>query len=115
MDYKTAGLILKRRREELGLSQRQVADALGYRNYNYISMIETGRSAIPVNKIPAIVIAYNINPAFGCMLLKANFEETWDMAVGVLSPVAEKLVEGENEVNAYVEKVADQLEKQYCR
>ena len=41
------GLWLKRRREELGLSQRDVADCLGLKFYSFISQVENGRAPIP--------------------------------------------------------------------
>lgn len=44
---KEGGLWLKRRREELGLSQRDVADCLGLKFYSFISQVENGRTPIP--------------------------------------------------------------------
>lgn len=44
---KEGGLWLKRRREELGLSQRDVADRLGLKFYSFISQVENGRTPIP--------------------------------------------------------------------
>lgn len=44
---KEGGLWLKRRREQLGLSQRDVADRLGLKFYSFVSQIENGRTRIP--------------------------------------------------------------------
>lgn len=44
---KEGGLWLKRRREEVGLSQRELAQALGLKFYSFISQIENGRTRIP--------------------------------------------------------------------
>ncbi|RLA87999.1 MAG: hypothetical protein DRG20_06730 [Deltaproteobacteria bacterium] len=41
-DYKELGEFLRKRRQELGLTQKQVAEALGYSFPNFISMIENG-------------------------------------------------------------------------
>ncbi len=42
-----AGRWLKSKREERGLSQRQLADRLGLDYYTFISQLETGRGRIP--------------------------------------------------------------------
>lgn len=44
---KAGGLWLKRRREEQGLSQRDVADRLGLKFYSFISQVENGHAPIP--------------------------------------------------------------------
>mgnify|MGYP002622974574 CR=1 FL=1 len=44
---RTAGRWLKRKREEAGLSQRQLADILGFEYYTFVSQLETGRGRIP--------------------------------------------------------------------
>lgn len=42
-----AGRWLKEKREEQGLSQRQLAEMLGLEYYTFISQLETGRGRIP--------------------------------------------------------------------
>lgn len=42
-----AGRWLKQRREELGLSQRELAALVGTEYYTFISQLETGRGRIP--------------------------------------------------------------------
>lgn len=44
---KEGGLWLKRRREEVGLSQRELAQALGLKFYSFISQVENGRTRVP--------------------------------------------------------------------
>lgn len=50
---KEGGLWLKRRRESLGLSQRDVANRLGLKFYGFVSQIENGRTRIPPELLKA--------------------------------------------------------------
>ena len=58
ISIQTVSKIMKARREELGLSQRQVGEMVGLKNPNFVSMLEKGNSGIPASKIAAIVGAY---------------------------------------------------------
>ena len=50
---KRVGVFVRRRREELGLSQGDVIRALGYVSRNSVSNIETGREGLPAKRIYA--------------------------------------------------------------
>lgn len=54
--------IIKKRREELGLSQEELADKLGYKSRSSINKIELGLSDIPFSKIPLFAKALEIEP-----------------------------------------------------
>lgn len=54
--------IIKKRREELGLSQEELAARLGYKSRSSINKIELGLSDIPFSKIPLFAKALEINP-----------------------------------------------------
>lgn len=47
---KEAGVWLKCRREEVGLSQRQLAEAVDVTYYTFVSQIEAGRGRIPLER-----------------------------------------------------------------
>ena len=47
------------RREELGLTQQQLADRLGYKSKSAINKIETGINDVAQKKIPAFAVALN--------------------------------------------------------
>ncbi len=47
------GAFLSARRQELGLTQRVIADSLGYVSLNSISNLETGREGLPAKRIYA--------------------------------------------------------------
>ena len=54
--------IIKKRREELGLSQEELAAKLGYKSRSSINKIELGLSDIPFSKIPLFAKALEIEP-----------------------------------------------------
>lgn len=53
---------IKVRREELGLSQEQLSNVLGYKSPMSISNIETGKSPFPLRRLDEFARALNINP-----------------------------------------------------
>ena len=61
---KTIGERIKLRREELGLSQDELAKKLGYKTRSSITKIEKQANGLPQNKIVAIAKALNTSPAY---------------------------------------------------
>ena len=61
---KTIGERIKLRREELGLSQDELAKKLGYKTRSSITKIEKQANGLPQNKIAAIAKALNTSPAY---------------------------------------------------
>ncbi len=47
------GRWLRARREELGLTQRDLAQAIGLDYYSFVSQIESGRGRVPTNQMEA--------------------------------------------------------------
>lgn len=45
-------------------SQREIAVEIGYDKPNMLSMIKTGQSRMPLEKVPALAKALNVDPAF---------------------------------------------------
>jgi transcriptional regulator with XRE-family HTH domain len=58
------GRWLKELREKAGLSQRQMADAVGADYYTFISQLETGRGRIPPDRYEIWAKALNISPRY---------------------------------------------------
>ena len=56
------GKWLKERRENVGLSQRQLADRVGAEYYTFISQLETGRGRIPPDRYQAWADALGLPP-----------------------------------------------------
>ena len=66
-----AGLWLRARREERGLSQRELAEKVGALFYTFISQIEAGRGRIPADRYAAWAGALEIEPrAFAINMLR---------------------------------------------
>lgn len=55
---------IKLRREELRLSQEELAQRLGYRSRSSINKIESGENDIPQTKIKAFALALQTTPAY---------------------------------------------------
>ena len=60
----TIGSRIKRRREELGITQDELANLLGYKSRSSVHKIELGKRSIPPDKIKAIADALNTTPEF---------------------------------------------------
>lgn len=57
-----AGRWLKQKREERNLSQRQLADLLGFEYYTFVSQLETGRGRIPPERYVDWAKALDMDP-----------------------------------------------------
>jgi transcriptional regulator with XRE-family HTH domain len=78
------GTFLKKYRESKGMSQRDVANKLGYRNINFMSMMEKGGSALPPNRIMEIVNAYCIPQEVSGGIFSLVYEDLWASVVNCL-------------------------------
>lgn len=61
---KSIGNRIKNRREELGLSQDELAQKLGYKSRSSINKIESGERNLTQSKIKAIADALNTTPGY---------------------------------------------------
>lgn len=58
------GTIIKKRREQLGISQEQLASILGYKSRSSINKIELNHTDLPQSKIVALAKALSVTPAY---------------------------------------------------
>ncbi len=58
------GVKIRQRREELGLTQTELANKLGYKSKTTIAKIETGENDITQSKVKAFAEALNTTPAY---------------------------------------------------
>lgn len=79
-----------------GKSQKQIAEELGYEKPNIISMFKFGQSKVPLDKIPALAKALNVDPAFLFRLAMKQYwkgaEETIAAIFGTVLTENEKMV-----------------------
>ena len=59
--FHTLGNYLRKAREDNKMSQRQVADALGYTSPQFISNFERGLCSPPLNKLRVLIDLYDLN------------------------------------------------------
>ncbi|MBB3809095.1 helix-turn-helix domain-containing protein [Pseudochelatococcus contaminans] len=57
-----AGRWLKQRREEVGLSQRELAALVGAEYYTFVSQLESGRGRVPPERYRAWATALQMQP-----------------------------------------------------
>lgn len=81
------GSLLAQHRKRIGLSQGHIARELGYVNVNFISIIESGKSKIPMGRIDDFVQAYGLAPEFILVILRVLYPET----LGLISRIANKV------------------------
>src|SRR5262245_12451249 len=53
--------IVRERREELSMPQQSLADALGIRSGEFISMVEAGKRKLDLDKIPRLASTLNLD------------------------------------------------------
>jgi hypothetical protein len=103
------GMFLKKYRESKGMSQGDVANKLGYRNVNFISMMEKGGSALPTNRFIDILDAYCIPPEASGGIFSLLYEDIWAAVVKCLCAGAT------NEDAKIVQKIAKKCQKNFAR
>lgn len=64
MKSKTIGEIIKDRRIELGMTQEQLAERLGYKSKSTINKVELGINDVAQRKIPKYADVLNTTPAY---------------------------------------------------
>ena len=63
-------------------SQRQIAEEVGFPNQNILSMLKTGKTKIPLDRVPALATALECDPApLFRLALEQTFEGSALMAV----------------------------------
>ncbi|MGQ3671971.1 helix-turn-helix domain-containing protein [Xanthobacter sp. TB0136] len=90
-----AGRWLKQRREELGLSQRELATLVGTEYYTFISQLESGRGRIPPERYRVWADALQMEArSFVCTILRFYDPLTYEIlfeADPAAAPVAAEL------------------------
>ncbi len=80
---KKAGIWLRNRRCELGLSQRELACRVNMEYYTFISQIEAGRGRVPSDRLRDWADALEMEPReFAINLMKYYDPLTFDMIFG---------------------------------
>ena len=80
---KKAGVWLRDRRCELGLSQRELAGRVNMEYYTFISQIESGRGRVPSDRLQDWAMALEMDPKeFAITMMKYYDPHSFDMIFG---------------------------------
>ncbi|MBF0680374.1 MAG: helix-turn-helix transcriptional regulator [Devosia sp.] len=86
---KQAGLWLRQKRDSAGLSQRELAGAVGFEYYTFISQIEAGRGKVPAERFEAYAKAVKVDAReFAMTMLRHNDPHTYSLIFGTEQPAA---------------------------
>ena len=107
---KQFGKNLKRLRIEKGLSQEELAHALGFKNRSSINKIEIGRSNIPTDKIQKTAEVLGVSPL---VLFQTDGEEIKAM-IDELSLVDKEDLEAIEAASKAPKSMPDPLEEYFC-
>ncbi|MCB0391408.1 MAG: helix-turn-helix domain-containing protein [Bdellovibrionales bacterium] len=78
---KKLGIYFKKRREKLGLQQKDVAKALGYTSPQFISNMERGLSLPPLKKIKKLIKLYELPPEEVLKIIMSEQEKVLQSAI----------------------------------
>jgi transcriptional regulator with XRE-family HTH domain len=86
-------------------SQREIASEIGYDKPNMISMFKRGEARVPLDKIPALAKAINVDPAF---LFRLAMEQYWPDAAAALAPVFKTMISrNEEQIILHLRKITN--------
>lgn len=78
-----AGIWLRTRREDLGLSQRVLADRVNMEYYTFISQIESGKGRVPADRLRQWAEALEVDPKeFALTLMQYYDPHTYNLIYG---------------------------------
>jgi len=102
---------IKQRREELGLSQDELAIRLGYKNRSSIHKIEMGVNDIPQSKIRDFARALNTDELFLLGLEKEKTEKGYSYYTKERQDIINSLNELTIEELAYIKETIQRIKK----
>lgn len=89
-DRDKIGRLMKQYRRQNELTAKEIADKIGFKNSNYISMIESGKSQskAPVNKIKFFADAYQADVRLKAALLRVAHPDIWSLFLDMMHDYA---------------------------
>lgn len=81
------GRLLFTQRKAIGFSQGDVTKRLGYANLNFISMIEAGKSKIPINRVSDFVSVYGFSKDFALVILRVMHKDAFDAFLSLATEI----------------------------
>lgn len=71
-----AGQWLRERREEAGLSQRDLAERVGALYYTFVSQVESGKGRLPSDRYESWAEALGVDAREFCIMMLSFYEPT---------------------------------------
>jgi hypothetical protein len=85
-------------------TQRQIANEIGYRKSNVISMLKQGHMPVPLSKVPALANALGVDPL--CLLQRVLAEQEPELLEAMLPMFGLLLTENERDL---IRRLRDRL------
>lgn len=79
------GSILRAQRKSIRYSQGDITQRLGYSNLNFISMIESGKSKIPLSRVMDFAEVYGFEKDFVIVILRVLHRDAFDVMINIAS------------------------------
>ena len=70
-------------------SQKEIAEEMGYEKPNMLSMIKKGDAKLPLDKVPLLAKAVDVDPAF---LFRLALEQYWPEEQGAIASIIGEVV-----------------------
>lgn len=97
----------------MGKNQREIAAEVGYEKPNMISMFKRGETKIPLEKIPVLAKALNVDPAY---LFKLAIQQYWPNIGSAIAEIfGTVLTRSETKLIELVRQVAEGAEVEMTR
>lgn len=90
--------------KSMGKTQRDVAEAIGYEKPNPVNMMAKGTMKVPLDKVPALAKALNVDPAF---LFRMAMHQQWPEAADAIAQIfGTVLSKNEREIIEFIRGVS---------
>lgn len=90
--------------KSMGKNQRDIAEAIGYDKPNPVNMMSKGTMKVPLDKVPSLAKALNVDPAF---LFRLAMNQYWpDAAEAIAQIFGSPLTKNEKEIIEFIRGVS---------
>jgi len=89
-----------------GLTQRDIASAIGYNKPNILSMMKNGETKVPIDKVPAFARALRCDPVY---LYRLAMQQYWPEETELLSLVTDcSITKNERQLMDYIRELSNE-------
>lgn len=101
--------LLDKRMQELGMTQQEVADIVGFKNRNMLTIIKNGDGKLALERVPAMAKALKVEPRF---LFRLALEQTYsnEIVQAIIGMIETSYSENERRIIDHIRKVTDEAD-----